>query len=649
MSAIWGIISRNEKPCDEAFSRMTDVMSQYKIDRIDTIHSDNSNIGCGHQYITNESLTDVSPINDTESNLIFATDCFLYYRDKLVDEIIAAKSASSYAKEDLLKKGDAELSYIAFKTFGYSFVTKLRGAFSLAILDNNTGKLHLYTDHFCKRYLCYHINDDSIIFGTTYKPLLAATNRNFRISTRSIVNFYSTMSPLNFREPENTIFEDVYHLDASMHYTIDVKNGTVAREQYWTPRKSVKKLKGLTDDEYKNLFVETYRNVSEAHLRSRSGTGIMLSGGLDSSSVLAMTAPLLKSQGKKIYSYTTTPSTGFKPVINYNMVEDETFLIYEQKKYHDNLEPRFINGDGDNCIDYLDKYQEYFNIPVKAAINTSNVIKMSEAAVKDNCLILLSGSNGNASVSYGYATTYAGLAMSKGHFIRAIREVSKYCKLCGFSRKKMFKDYLKDTYNYLFKTANIGQYFISKENRDKYNINGIMKQEKHELGSAFHVNERQKRNYMYIPMQYIQKSLYYTDLSLQYGYLQLDPTLTVEIVELCLSLPDECFVHNGIERRLIRDYMRDLLPPMITDMRKGYGVQASDFNYRINRDWPRIKNDVMDVLKDPILLKYMDEKELSDLISDIERDEGKLSWNTAWFMTTIASLGYFLRGHKDML
>lgn len=642
MSAIWGIISKTEVDQENRFGKMTEVMKRYKIDRFDETGNKKCRMACGHQYFTPEAKYDVSPIYDEKERIYFTADCFLYNRE----EVLSTLSDSSLIPEET---GDAMLAFLMFKKLGYDFVKELRGSFSFAIYEEETDKLHLITDHFCKRYLCYSVGDEYISFASCYKPILEAGEHNFKISKKSIVNAYSTMTPLNFREKEITSFEEVFHLEAAMHYTFDVKGGNVHKEQYWTPRKSVKKLKGLSDDQYKELFLNTYRKVCIDHLRSRGETGIMLSGGLDSASVLAMVAPELNKRGKKIFSYTTVPCTEFRPKINYSVIEDESFLIKEQQKFQTNLEPRFINCDNENCLVNIPKYQDIYDLPIKAVINGNNVFKMGEAAVADNCFILLGGGNGNANVSYGYISNHVGLCLHKFKPVTAITEVEKYCKICGFSKKKMFKDFLKDIKAYLFDTANVGQYFISKENREKYGIRHLMAEEKKELGSAFVTSERQKRNFMFIPTQYIQKSLYYTVNSLEQGCLQLDPTLSVEMVELCMALPDECFVKNGVERRLIRDYMKDLLPPIITDMRKGYGVQASDFYFRINRDWDQLKGDVMNILRDPLIYEYLDKAEVDELIGNIEASEHNFSWNTAWFTANICSLGYFLRGHKQYL
>lgn len=642
MSAIWGVIGRKHQDQVNRFEKMTKVMKQYKLDRVDSLGERNCYMGCGHQYFTEEAMVDVSPIYDEVRQVYFASDCFLYNREELLTEL-------SDLKLDSREIGDARLAFLMYQKYGYEFAEKLRGSFSVAVYEKETEKLHLFTDHFCKRYLAYHISEEYISFASCYKPILEAGDHQFKISKASIINAFSTMTPLNFRAPDITTFEKVYHLEASMHLMIDVKEGSVEKKQYWNPRRDVKKRKGLTEEAYKELFLSTYRKVCVDHLRSRKETGIMLSGGLDSASVLAMVAPALRERGRKIYSYTTVPCKEFQPKINYSVIEDETFLIKEQQKYQPNLEPRFIDSDNENCLQALPDYQNLYDLPVKAVVNGNNVFKMGKAAVEDQCLLLLGGGNGNATVSYGYITNYMGLCLEKGKFLTAVREMNQYCKICGFSRKNMLKAFLKDLWSFAFKINNVGQYFISRENREKYGITDIMKREKKELGSAFVSTEKQKRNFMYIPQQYIQKSIYYTLNSLEQGYLQLDPTLSVEIVELCMSLPNECFVKNGVERRLIRDYMKDLMPPVITDMRKGYGVQASDFNFRINRDWDQLKEEVMGLLTDSRIYEYLDQKEVEELIRDVKAKEHNFGWNTAWFVVNICSLGYFLRGHERYL
>lgn len=647
MSAIWGII--NKKGCDVSAltNGMSEAMSRYKIDRTDSVFTEKAGFVCGHQYITNEAVSDVSPIKDNDG-FVFTGDCFLYNRDKVI-ELIENSGYSLKSAEALKSCGDAELSYHAFKALGFNFVKSLRGAFSFSIYDEKENKLHLYTEHFCKRYLCYYITDEYLCFASTYKPIMAIAGDKLKASRRFIVKSYIHLSPLNFAEPETTVFEGISHLGPAMHYTIDIASGNIEKEQYWTPRTSIGKFKGKSLDECKELFLDTFRYVARTELRARKETGIMLSGGLDSSAVMALTAPYLREQGKTIYSYTTTPSPGYKAEISYNIIENETFLVKEQQRLHPNHEPRFLSSENYNVISFQDEFQKIFDIPVKAVINMSNIKQMLDQAVKDNCSIVLSGSNGNPTISYGSIDGYISLAVKQGHFSNAIKEANAYCKRVKISRAGFLGSYIKGQYKYLFKTRKDDYSYLKPDDYDKYDVKHFWKNEKKEIGAEFHLSERQKRNFMFIPKQYIQKSYYYTIWGLEYGFLQLDPTLTVEMTELCMALPDECYVHNGVERYLVRGFMKDLIPELITDPRKGYGVQASDFIFRLGEDWDKIKDEVYSLLNEPLLKEYLNEEVIASIIKRVSESNGKLDSITAWEMVNLTELSYYLRGHKQYL
>jgi len=648
MSAIWGIIKKNECDSHVLVTKMSEVMGRYKIDRIDEVVTDKACFACGHQYITPEAINDISPIKD-DDGIVFTADCFLYNREAVIEAISASNEKVFKASEELETAGDAEIAYYAFKALGYDFVKMLRGSFSFAIFDSKENKLHLFTEHLCKRYLCYYITDDYICFSSVYKPIMEIAGDNLTISRRSIAKSYTTLSPLNFYEPETTVFEEIKHLDAAMHYTIDLTSGSVDKDQYWTPRKSVKKLKGKSLDECKQMFLDTFKKVTYAELRAQKETGIMLSGGLDSSAVMSLAAPYLREKGKTIYSYTTIPSPQYKAEISSVIIENETFLVKEQQKLHSNHQPRFISSESYNCISTLDRFQEMFDIPVKASVNNANITHMLDAAITDNCSIVLSGSNGNPTISYGSIGGYISLSLRQGHLINACKEANAYCKREQISRADFLKSFIKSRITYHKFKSNNDISYLKPEDFEEYDIKNFRENEKKTYGEKLYLTEKQKRNYMFIPKQYIQKAYYYTVLGLEYGFLQIDPTLTVEIVELCMALPDECFVHDGIERYLVRGFMKDLIPEPITNPNKGYGVQASDFDFRINEDWKEIKEETMNVLREPLLKEYLNEDPIQQLIDDIVEHDDHLDRVTVWSMTSIAALSYFLRGHKKYI
>ena len=77
-------------------------------------------------------------------------------------------------------------------------------------------------------------------------------------------------------------------------------------------------------------------------------------------------------------------------------------------------------------------------------------------------------------------------------------------------------------------------------------------------------------------------------LSLETGVIHRDPTRDPRLIELVLSLPLKVFVREGRARRLVRDYMKDLIPESIAqdEFHRGrQGVGGSDY---IEKNWNTI-------------------------------------------------------------
>lgn len=658
MSEIWGYINTDlsgkdlsrEKHLGETFAALAakakTVNEEFDLDRIDEVTISDAYFGCGHQYITAEDVEDISPIQDESNSIIFDGDCFLYNREDVISLISDREQYISYISKLSRPLGDIELSCIAYRIFGNDFVKYLRGSFCFAIYNYKTKILDLFTDHLVKRYLAYYVGADGVYFGQTFKMIKTLADRHFDVNREYIINAYRDMSPLSFFVPNITPYEGIYHLENASHVTINCKTKEVTNRNYWNPLKNVKKIKHKSDEEYKELFLSTYKRVAIGMLRSKDETGIMLSGGLDSSSVAALVAPELAHRGQTLYSYTSVPTDDFVQSKSNMIIENESRFIEDQKKRHPNIEPRYINHNNTDVVEQTPHYQKLFSSPVKPSLNMLNIEHMSIRANQDNCRVLLGGGNGNPTVSYGEIGNYLSLELLSGHPFRAVHELLRFCERMGIPKKRYFKAWIKTMVKYAIKKPEEYTFYLKVEDREKYGLSHSSRDHQKQFGTEYLVNERQKRNFMYMPIQYIQKGFFYTELMLRYKYQMLDPTLSVEMIELALSLPNSCFCKDGLNRRMVRDYMKDLIPESILDIRKGYGVQAADFVFNVNRDWERIKEETYDILNEPLLREYLDEKELDILIKDLHENEGKLTTNPVCAAAQIASLGYFLRDNS---
>ena len=81
-----------------------------------------------------------------------------------------------------------------------------------------------------------------------------------------------------------------------------------------------------------------------------------------------------------------------------------------------------------------------------------------------------------------------------------------------------------------------------------------------------------------------------TKHSLISGVLQRDPTKDKRIIEFCIHLPMEQFCKEGIDRRLVKIYLKDILPPHVIRFQK-QGKQSADIRYRLSLNWESIRNE----------------------------------------------------------
>lgn len=641
MSAIYGIIRKGNNSCEEQFSKMKTALSVFSFDKCNELSHDSSYYGSGIQFITPEDSYDSFPVFDNESDVVFCSDCFLYNRPSLISDLGLDSSDSS-------SMSDSHIAFYAFKKWGFSFVERLRGHFSFVLYEVSKKIVHLYSDHFSTRYLVYHNSDDYFSFSTTYKPVLASLTEHASINKEFIIRAYQDFSPMSFSMERITPYEDIYHVDSALHITISLSTGSETRIRYWNPTKNIKPLKLKSQDSYKKAFRDLYEHLVSAMLRSSGEIGIMLSGGLDSSSVLSFAAPLLKKQGKKIYSYTSIPSDDFDDSSTPSgILSNESRLILDQKEFNSNLEPRFINAENKCSLYGIQHYQELINMFVKTPANTINIDKMYENAKKDNCSILLSGGNGNSTISYGFLYQYMSLSVTHLHLIKAYKTMAEFARKYKFSRKDFLIDWINYSFSTLWGKPEEEHYLTSRADEKKYRLSHFRLDHQRKYGSRYFVTQKQRYNFLIDHSQFIQKSIYSTCIGLKHKMITLDPSMTVEMVEFCASLPLDCLVHDGIERALIRDYLKDLMPPSITDMAKPFGRQCADFEFRINRDWNQYKDEIVKYIQEPSLTDFFDKDKLNEMITQLKEaaDNHSLDRTQCAELTTLASLGCFLQNH----
>lgn len=198
-------------------------------------------------------------------------------------------------REELLRKGhtfrsrsDTETIIHLWEEEGERCVEKLRGMFALAIWDANKQSLFLARDREGKKPLYYADLPDRLLFGSEIKSILQ--DSDFRIepdleAIHHYLAFQSVPAPYS-------AFKNIKKLPAA--HTLLYKNGHISLRRYWKLSFAKKRLIRTSQDEMalQEEIIDRLREAVKIRLMSEVPLGAFLSGGIDSSIVVALMAGL---------------------------------------------------------------------------------------------------------------------------------------------------------------------------------------------------------------------------------------------------------------------------------------------------------------------------------------------------------------------
>jgi asparagine synthase (glutamine-hydrolysing) len=187
---------------------------------------------------------------------------------------------------------DTEVIVHAYEEFGDDCVKHLRGMFSFAIWDQKRQRLYAARDRFGKKPLNYYWDGKELIFGSEIKSILQAgiPREVDPIALDEYLVYRCVPAPY-------TMFKGVMKVPAG--HTLVYENGKVSLSRYWelpfTPT--------CPDDEVTAVekTQALLKNAVEARLMSEVPLGAFLSGGVDSSIVVALMSSMM-SQPVKTFS-----------------------------------------------------------------------------------------------------------------------------------------------------------------------------------------------------------------------------------------------------------------------------------------------------------------------------------------------------------
>ncbi|WP_240906276.1 asparagine synthase-related protein [Thermomonas sp. HDW16] len=185
--------------------------------------------------------------------------------------------------------GDGELLHAAWQHWGRDCANRLRGDFAFALWDPREHRLFCARDPMGVRpFYLHHRPGQLIAFASSADAVLAHGGIDRNLDEGRIAD--ALIGETEGIDATRTFFLSVQRLPPA--HTLEWHDGRLRQDKYWHPLQD--QLTGLptTDDEWIEAQREQLQRAVQLRLRSQHPVGSMLSGGLDSSSVVALAGRL---------------------------------------------------------------------------------------------------------------------------------------------------------------------------------------------------------------------------------------------------------------------------------------------------------------------------------------------------------------------
>lgn len=295
MCGICGYISKIRIK-DEDLVAMRDMMIHRGPDDagIETVTMKGYNIGLAHRRlaILDLSANGHQPMASIDGNITIVYNGEIYNYIELREQLRDYHFSSDT---------DTEVLLAAYQKWGERFIDKCNGMFSMAVVDKNNQKVHLYRDRMGQKPLYYYNGKDEFIFASELKPILKYPGIKLQIN-HDVISRYLVKQCI---AAPDTIYKNIYKLEPGCMITLALDECiNIDKKKYWDLYKIYSDVHDSFKGSYEDAKVELINNLEKSvkyRLVSDVPLGIMLSGGYDST-IMAFLAQRNKKDKIKTFS-----------------------------------------------------------------------------------------------------------------------------------------------------------------------------------------------------------------------------------------------------------------------------------------------------------------------------------------------------------
>ena len=267
-------------------------------------------------------------------------------------------------------RSDTETIVHLYEELGDACFAQMRGMFALALWDGRRKRLVLARDRLGKKPLYYSWDGRRLLFGSEIKTLWKAGGVSREMDLEALADYFSYL----YVPAPKTIYKQVKKLRPA-HYLVVDQSG-IRETPYWDI--SFAETRERTEDEWCEEFLAEFRVAVKSRLVSDVPLGAFLSGGVDSSSVVAVM--------NEFQPPVTTCSIGFSEEQYDEAADARSFAESLSANHHEHIvEP--------HAIDLVKKLAWHYDEPFadSSAIPTYYVSKVA----REHVTVALSGDGGD--------------------------------------------------------------------------------------------------------------------------------------------------------------------------------------------------------------------------------------------------------------
>lgn len=463
-------------------------------------------------------------------------------------------------------ESDSEILLHGYRIWGIKkLLDKIDGMYSFAIYDKSAGKVFIVRDRVGIKPLYYSTIHSHVVWSSELKSLeLYHGKDNLIVDNTALYDFLT----YRYIPTPKTLYNGVYKLEPAHYLEIDVNDNSIQKNRYW---ELVVSKADISIDSGSEKLKEMIRDSVREQLVSEVPIGVFLSGGMDSSVVVAEATSFLPS----ISSY----SIGFD-VKSHN----ETYYAkIVSKLFETTYRERTLKQSATE--DLYENLKIWYDEPFSDTSAFSTFL-VSEFA-KEEVTVVLTGDGGDE--IFGGYKWYAGFKRMRPLHIRLPKTIKSYVLSCK----------LKNDRSMVGRIVNRLRYSLLND-LELYTklMSGLIKEEKIKYSKTFNIPDDYDEYWYFrkfyrkdLPLltrlQYLDFHTYLPDdvltkvdrVSMAVSLEARVPLLSKKLIEFMFSVPESVRYVGGELKGFLKYAYKEILPEeIISRDKKGFDIPTGEWN-----------------------------------------------------------------------